>query len=147
MLLEARLKEEIVDNERGPCLPQLVAHDEGFFRNETLWCRDFQRAAIGPARIRSSSAARRLFKRTLEAAYEDGECDQFRMCEWRIMKRAVKTNFRPGHRSAKIVALGSAMSGFAIVSDPQSGNYEPAQLKNTEVGVSLFTALTSQCSR
>jgi hypothetical protein len=35
-----------------------------------------------------------------------------------------------GHRPAKIVALGSAMSSFAIVVDPKSGIYEPEQLKN-----------------
>ena len=79
-----------------------------------------------------------VFKRTLEASYEDGECDQFRMCQWGIMKRAVETNVRPGHRSAKIVALGSAMSSFAIVTNPKTGIYEPGQLKNTEIGVSLF---------
>ena len=38
----------------------------------------------------------------------------------------------------KIVALGSAMSSFAIVTDPKLGIYEPEQLKNVEIGVSLF---------
>jgi hypothetical protein len=40
------------------------------------------------------------------------------MCEWDIMKRAVETNVAPSRRQAKIVALGSAMSSFAIVTDP-----------------------------
>lgn len=54
------------------------------------------------------------------------------------MKRAVETNVAPNHRRAKVVALGSAMSSFAIVSDPKLGFYEPEQLKNVETGVSLF---------
>jgi len=36
------------------------------------------------------------------------------------------------------VALGSAMSSFAIVTDPKFGIYEPEQLKNTPIAVSLF---------
>ena len=79
-----------------------------------------------------------IFKRTLESSYEEGQCDQFRMCEWGIMKRAVESNVEDGHRPAKIVALGSAMSSFAIVTDPKSGIYEPEQLKNVPIGVSPF---------
>jgi NitT/TauT family transport system substrate-binding protein len=54
------------------------------------------------------------------------------------MKRAVEINVAPNHRQAKIVALGSAMSSFAIVTDPRLELYEPEQLKNVEIGVSLF---------
>jgi NitT/TauT family transport system substrate-binding protein len=60
------------------------------------------------------------------------------MCEWGIMKRAVETNVGEGHRTAKIVALGSAMSTFAIVTDPRTGIFEPEQLKNVPIGVSKF---------
>src|SRR4029077_16410532 len=67
-----------------------------------------------------------------------GACDQFRMCEWGVMKRAVESNVTSGHRPAKIVALGSAMSTFAIVSDTKLGIYEPEQLKNKPIAVSPF---------
>jgi hypothetical protein len=119
-------------------LPLLVAYDEGFFREEGLDVEVLR--APGSGQHASDHRALRddVLKRMLEASYEDGECDQFRMCEWGIMKRAVETNVRPGHRPAKIVALGSAMSSFAIVTDPKTGVYEPEQLKNTEMGVSLF---------
>ena len=60
------------------------------------------------------------------------------MCEWGIMKRAVETNQEKGLRSAKIVALGSAMSSFAIVTHPKYGIYEPEQLKNEPIAVSEF---------
>jgi NitT/TauT family transport system substrate-binding protein len=60
------------------------------------------------------------------------------MCEWGIMKRAVESNVESGHRPAKIVALGSAMSSFAIVVDPKSGIYEPEQLRDVPIGVSPF---------
>jgi NitT/TauT family transport system substrate-binding protein len=75
----------------------------------------------------------------MESLYEQGRCDQFRMCEWGIMKRAVESsNVEDGHRPAKIVALGSAMSTFAIVTDPRTGIYEPEQLKNEPIAVSPF---------
>src|SRR3982750_4960380 len=54
-----------------------------------------------------------------------------------ITKRAVESH-ATGHRPAKIVALGSAMSTFAIVADPKSGIYEPEQLKGKSIGVSPF---------
>jgi NitT/TauT family transport system substrate-binding protein len=74
----------------------------------------------------------------MESPYEQGQCDQFRMCEWGIMKRAVESNVETGHRPAKIVALGSAMSTFAIVVDPRARIYEPEQLKNKPIAVSPF---------
>src|SRR5260370_41746288 len=60
------------------------------------------------------------------------------MCEGGVMKRAVEPSATSGHRPAKIVALGSAMSSFAIVTDPKSRIYEPEQLKDKPIGVSPF---------
>jgi ABC-type nitrate/sulfonate/bicarbonate transport system substrate-binding protein len=54
------------------------------------------------------------------------------------MKRAVESNLAAGHRPAKIVALGSAMSSFAIVTAPKSRIYEPEQLKDRPIAVSPF---------
>src|SRR5262249_18498308 len=67
-----------------------------------------------------------------------GACDQFRMCEWGVMKRAVESSVTGGHRPAKIVALGSAMSSFAIVADRKARIYEPEQLKNKPIAVSPY---------
>jgi NitT/TauT family transport system substrate-binding protein len=60
------------------------------------------------------------------------------MCEWGVMKRAVESNVAAGHRPAKIVALGSAMSSFALVTAPTSRIYEPEQLKDRPIAVSPF---------
>jgi hypothetical protein len=55
--------------------------------------------------------------------------DQYRMCEWGIMKRAVEADAH-GLRRRKIVAQVASMSSFAIVVAPDSDVYEPEQLKN-----------------
>jgi len=119
-------------------LPLLVARDEGYFRDEGLDVEILK--TPGTAQRESDHQALRsnIFERTMESLYEQGKCDQFRMCEWGIMKRAVESNVESGHRPAKIVALGSAMSSFAIVTHPKKGIYEPEQLKNKPVAVSPF---------
>src|SRR5467141_4437973 len=119
-------------------LPLLVARDDGFFRDEGLDVEILKTPGSGQHASDHRALRDDIFKRTLEASYEDGQCDQFRMCEWGIMKRAVESNVETGHRSAKIVALGSAMSTFAIVVDPKSRIYEPEQLKNKPIAVSPF---------
>src|SRR4249920_923033 len=119
-------------------LPLLVARDEGFFRDEGLDVTVLTTPGSGQANSDDRALKDNIFARTMEALYDQGQCDQFRMCEWGIMKRAVETQTEAGHRTAKIVALGSAMSSFAIVTDPKLGIYEPEQLKNTPIAVSLF---------
>src|SRR5215469_2861778 len=119
-------------------LPLLVARDEGFFRDEGLDVEILKTPGSGQHASDHRALRDDIFKRTLEASYEDGQCDQFRMCEWGIMKRAVESVVDSTHRPAKIVALGSAMSSFAIVTDPRLNIYEPEQLKNTPIAVSPF---------
>ena len=119
-------------------LPLIVARDEGFFRDEGLDVEILKTPGSGQHASDHRALRPDIYKRGLEASYEEGECDQFRMCEWGIMKRAAESNVEAGHRPAKIVALGSAMSSFAIVTDPKLGIYEPEQLKNTPIAVSLF---------
>jgi NitT/TauT family transport system substrate-binding protein len=63
--------------------------------------------------------------------------DQFRLCEWGVMKRAVDGELC-GQRPAKIIALGAAMSKFAIVASPHSGIFEPEQLKDRPVAVTIY---------
>src|SRR6266480_4083421 len=119
-------------------LPLLVAGDEGFFRDEGLDVEIVRTPGSGQRDSDHQALRANVFDRTMEALYDQGACDQFRMCEWGVMKRAVESTVSSGHRAAKIVALGSAMSTFAIVTDPRSRIYEPDQLKDKPIGVSPF---------
>jgi NitT/TauT family transport system substrate-binding protein len=119
-------------------LPLLVAREEGFFRDQGLDVEIIRTPGSGQRDSDHQALRSNIFDRTMEALYDQGACDQFRMCEWGVMKRAVESGATSGHRPAKIVALGSAMSSFAIVTDPKSRIYEPEQLKDKPIGVSPF---------
>ena len=98
-------------------LPVLVARDEGFFKDEGL---DLEFVTTpGMAQVTTSHFVKfdSVFDRPLDSVYNDGGIDQYRMCEWGIMKRAVEANAQ-GLRGRKIVALGASMSKFAIVVRP-----------------------------
>jgi len=114
-----------------------VARDEGFFRDEGLDVEILKTPGSGQRNSDHQALRENIFERTMEALYDQGQCDQFRMCEWGVMKRAVEMG-KTGHRPAKIVALGSAMSTFALVTDPNSKIYEPEQLKNKPIAVSPY---------
>jgi NitT/TauT family transport system substrate-binding protein len=126
-------------------LPVLVARDEGFFKDEGL---DIEFVTTpGMANVATSHVVKfdSVLDRPLDSAYNDGCIDQFRMCEWGIMKRAVEADTE-GLRARKIVALGASMSSFAIVVTRDSKAYEPEQLKDQEIAVtpnngSHFTTL------
>src|SRR2546423_3484170 len=126
-------------------LPVLVARDKGFFRDEGL---DIEFVTTpGMAQVTTSHTVKfdSVFDRPLDAAYNDGGIDQYRMCEWGIMKRAVDANCE-GRRGRKIVALGASMSTFAIVTSRDSDVYAPEMLKNKLIAVtpnngSHFTTL------
>jgi NitT/TauT family transport system substrate-binding protein len=126
-------------------LPVLVARDEGFFKDAGL---DIEFVTTpGMAQITTSHSVKfdSVFDRPLDAAYNDGGIDQFRMCEWGIMKRAVEAD-AGGLRKRKIVALGASMSMFAIAVTRDSKIYEPEMLKNKPIAVtpnngSHFTTL------
>jgi NitT/TauT family transport system substrate-binding protein len=126
-------------------LPVLVARDEGFFRDEGL---DIEFVTTpGMAQVTTSHLVKfdSVFDRPLDAAYNEGGIDQYRMCEWGIMKRAVEADHE-GLRGRKIVALGASMSSFAIVVARDSKVYEPEQLKDKAIAVtpnngSHFTTL------
>jgi NitT/TauT family transport system substrate-binding protein len=126
-------------------LPVLVARDEGFFKDEGL---DLEFVTTpGMAQVTTSHLVRfdSIFDRPLDATYNEGGIDQYRMCEWGIMKRAVEADSE-GRRRRKIVALGASMSSFAIVVARDSKAYEPEQLKDQPIAVtpnngSHFTTL------
>jgi NitT/TauT family transport system substrate-binding protein len=119
-------------------LPLLVARDEGFFRDLGLDVEILRTPGSGQRDSDHQALRANIFERTMESLYDRGECDQFRMCEWGVMKRAVEANAGAGRRRAKIVALGSAMSTFALVVDPKSAIYEPEQLRGRPIGVSPY---------
>jgi NitT/TauT family transport system substrate-binding protein len=118
-------------------LAVLVARDEGLFRDEGLDVTIVN--TPGTAQINADRQALRhvIFDRTMEALYNTGGVDQYRMCEWGVMKRTVEA-IQCGQRPAKIVALGAAMSKMAIITAPNSRIYEPEQLRDTPVAVSPF---------
>ena len=124
----------------------IVARDEGYFRDEGL---DIEFVtAPGMAQVTTDSEILKrevMFDRPLDTMFSDGGVDQYRMCEWGIVKRAVEAA-ECGLRSRKIVALGSAMSKFAIVVAGDSDFYEPEQLKDKPIALtpnngSHFTTL------
>src|ERR1700722_3488928 len=126
-------------------LPVLVARDLGFFKDEGLDV-DFV-TTPGMAQVTTSHLVKfdSIFDRPLDSVYNEGGIDQFRMCEWGIMKRAVEAD-AGGLRGRKIVALGASMSKFAIVVASDSQIYEPEMLKDKEIAVtpnngSHFTTL------
>ena len=119
-------------------LPLLVARDEGFFADVGLDVEIIRTPGTAQRGADHQALQQDIFSRTMESIYDKGDCDQFRMCEWGVMKRAVEANAGTGLRPAMIVALGSAMSTFAIVANPAAGIYEPEQLKNRPVAVSPY---------
>jgi NitT/TauT family transport system substrate-binding protein len=126
-------------------LPVLVARDKGFFKDEGL---DLEFVTTpGMAQVSTSHFVKfdSVFDRPLDSVYNEGGIDQYRMCEWGIMKRAVEANTQ-GLRGRKIVALGASMSMFAIVVARESKFYEPEMLKDQPIAVtpnngSHFTTL------
>ncbi|HKA41217.1 MAG TPA: ABC transporter substrate-binding protein, partial [Burkholderiales bacterium] len=87
-------------------LPLLVARDEGYFHDEGLDVEIIRTPGSGQRDSDHQALRSNIFDRTMEALYDQGACDQFRMCEWGVMKRAVESTAAGGHRPAKIVALG-----------------------------------------
>jgi len=118
-------------------LPVLVARDQGYFMDEGL---DIEFVTTpGMAQVTSGHTATwdNVFERPLDTVYNEGGIDQYRMCEWGIMKRAVEAEAE-GLRPRKIVALGASMSSFAIAVRSDSDAYEPEQLKDKAIAVTPF---------
>src|SRR5258706_15319275 len=72
--------------------PVLLAPDKGFFKDEGL---DLEFVTTpGMAQVTTSQFVKfdSVFDRPLDSVYNEGGIDQYRMCEWGIMKRAVEAN-------------------------------------------------------
>src|ERR671936_1738602 len=145
MTVATKTKPQIATMNAVHDLPVLVARDEGYFKDEGL---DVEFVTTpGMAQVTTSHFVKfdSVFDRPLDSVYNEGGIDQYRMCEWGIMKRAVEANAQ-GLRGRKIVALGASMSKFAIVVHPDSKIYEPEMLKDKPIAVtpnngSEFTTL------
>lgn len=118
-------------------LAVLVARDEGLFEAEGLDVDVVTTPGTFQAKADHQAMREGIFDRTMEALYNSGGVDQYRMCEWGVMKRTVEA-VGAGQRPAKIVALGAAMSKMAIITGPNSHIYEPEQFKDTPIAVSPF---------
>ena len=126
-------------------LPVLVAREHGLFSDEGLDPEFVTTPGMAQVTTSHSVGWDSIFDRPLDSIYNEGGIDQYRMCEWGIMKRAVEAD-KEGLRTRKIVALGASMSTFAIVVSPASDAYEPEQLKDRAIAVtpnngSNFTTL------
>jgi len=134
MTAEVRTKPQVAVMNAVHDLPVLVARDEGYFRDEGL---DLEFVTTpGMAQVTTSHFVKfdSVFDRPLDSVYNEGGIDQYRMCEWGIMKRAVEAESQ--HlRGRKIVALGASMSKFAIVVAKDSRIYEPEMLKDKPIAV------------
>jgi NitT/TauT family transport system substrate-binding protein len=131
---EVKKKPQVATMNAVHDLPVLVARDKGFFKDEGL---DLEFVTTpGMAQVTTSHFVKfdSVFDRPLDSVYNEGGIDQYRMCEWGIMKRAVEANTQ-GLRGRKIVALGASMSKFAIVVAPGSKYYEPEMLKDKPIAV------------
>ena len=145
MPVEAKARPQVAVMNAVHDLPVLVARDEGYFKEEGL---DLEFVTTpGMAQVTTSHYVKfdSVFDRPLDSVYNEGGIDQYRMCEWGIMKRAVEAG-NEGLRGRKIVALGASMSKFAIVVSPESKIYEPEMLKDKPIAVtpnngSEFTTL------
>ena len=118
-------------------LALLVARDEALFRDEGLEVEIVSTPGTAQVNADHQALQSHIFDRTMESLYNTGAVDQYRMCEWGVMKRTVEA-VDAGQRPAKIVALGAAMSKMALVVAPGSDIYEPEQLKDAPVAVSPF---------
>jgi ABC-type nitrate/sulfonate/bicarbonate transport system substrate-binding protein len=118
-------------------LAVMVAQDEGLFRDEGLDVEVIDTGGTGRVNPVGAALQERIFDRSLEAMYNEGGLDQYRMCEWGVMKRTVES-LQSDQRPARIVALGSAMTRQAIITSPTSGIVEPEQFKDTPVAVSPY---------
>src|SRR3954464_15684473 len=89
-------------------LPLLVARDEGYFRVDGLDGEIIRTPRAGQRDSGHQALRANVFERAMEALYDQGACDQFRMCEWGVMKRAVESTAAKGHRPAQSAGRASA---------------------------------------
>src|SRR5438034_1370138 len=93
-------------------LPLLVARDEGFFRDQGLDVDIIRTPGSGQKDSDHQALRANVFDRTMEALYDQGACDQFRMCEWGIMKRGLRVLMES--HSTRSEAAGEELDGATL---------------------------------
>lgn len=134
MSVAAKAKPQVAIMNAVHDLPVLVARDEGYFKDEGLELEFVTTPGMAQATTSHFVKFDSVFDRPLDSVYNEGGIDQYRMCEWGIMKRAVEAESH-SLRGRKIVALGASMSKFAIVVSKDSKIYEPEMLKDKPIAV------------
>src|SRR5258706_12057276 len=134
MSVAAKTRPQVATMNAVHDLPVLVARDKGFFKAEGLDIEFVTTPGMAQSTTWHFVNFDSVFDRPLDSVYNEGGIDQYRMCEWGIMKRAVEANAQ-GLRARRIVALGASMSKFAIVVRPDSKIYEPEMLKDKPIAV------------
>ena len=134
MSVAAKTRPQVATMNAVHDLPVLVARDEGYFKDEGLDLEFVTTPGMAQSTTSHFVKFDSVFDRPLDSVYNEGGIDQYRMCEWGIMKRAVEAD-TSGLRRRKIVALGASMSKFAIAVMPTSKIYEPEMLKDKLISV------------
>ncbi len=71
-------------------LAVLVARDEGLFQEEGLDLEIVNVPGQAQVNVDLPASNHPIFDRGMESLYNAGGVDQFRMCEWGVMKRTVE---------------------------------------------------------
>ena len=142
---QARKKPQVAIMNAVHDLPVLAARDLGYFRDEGLDIDFITTPGMAQVTTKHFVKFDTVFDRPLDSVYNEGGIDQYRMCEWGIMKRAVEAE-ASNIRRRRIVALGASMSMFAIAVRRDSKFYAPEMLKDQLIAVtpnngSHFTTL------
>ena len=114
MATQTRTKPQIAVMNAVHDLPVLVARDEGYFRDEGL---DLEFVTTpGMAQVTTSHFVKfdSVFDRPLDSVYNEGGIDQYRMCEWGIMKRAVEAGLCRQVLSFQDLSLVFGMLGGSL---------------------------------
>ena len=71
-------------------LTLMVARDEGLFQAEGLDIEVVTTPGTAQSNADRQALQDGIFDRTMESLYNTGGVDQYRMCEWGVMKRTVE---------------------------------------------------------
>ena len=135
MTAEVRTKPQVAIMNAVHDLPVLVARDKGFFKDEGL---DIEFVTTpGMAQVTTSHTVKfdSVFDRPLDSVYNEGGIDQYRMCEWGIMKRAVEAEAAKACAAARSWRSAPRCRSSPSSSRRDSKIYEPEMLKDKAIAV------------
>ena len=89
-------------------LPVLAARDLGYFKDEGLDIDFIVTPGMSQVTTKHFVKFETVFDRPLDSVYNEGGIDPYRMCEWGIMKRAVRMAIRLAAPSAWLCCTSCA---------------------------------------